>query len=607
MWLQLRRVGVPPLARLSQLVRLTQLTRLTLLVLCVVSAPSVSLAQASGGEAGPKKVVVQSFVGPRAAGLRSALVNNLETAGGIVVVPQDEVVQTAGSLNIHRRVLKENEYTIVARPLGVSAFLSGRVTRSRRGWALLVTVRNAATGSVLGSSTWSGQTFTGLNAVRTTAFRRLNGYLDAAQPPAAQPPAALAPAEPSTSGEGTTAGSEATGQASPGTGPSGADQGTSPGETPAPSTGQAAAQDSTQGDGKEAWYQQGEVEAPDEQGIAIDPEGVEGEATYDYVEYDPEAEYLEGAYEEVIIEVDRHPWAHVRFTGGAVRRSLNATALVFNNGRDPSGTNLLTEERQYKSAGLGHMEIGLEAEIYPWSAGKQQKMNWFGLVAGFRQSLFLSSETCRRRDSLSAPCTTDDVLTVPTNQMEVFGGARLRFRLGYKETDPKLKFDLGYGMFAFTFDRQTLLDVDPQRIVPPLRYSYLNFGTSLQFQVVPTYLDIIVGGAYRQGLSVGTDALQIWGTETSGFTGFDFNIELRSDAPYLGDGVYYGLRVDVFQFRTLFKGQAVCLVPGGACTGTDPWEPWPYDGEVTNVTGGFQTAVPDNYLRTSLVLGYRFD
>ncbi|MCA9581366.1 MAG: hypothetical protein KC416_06195, partial [Myxococcales bacterium] len=62
---------------------------------------------------------------------------------------------------------------------------------------------------------------------------------------------------------------------------------------------------------------------------------------------------------------ERYDWLRVAVVGGTLHRSLSAEAEVINNGRQPGGPATLTENRSYKSAGIGHGEVGLSAEFYP--------------------------------------------------------------------------------------------------------------------------------------------------------------------------------------------------------------------------------------------------
>jgi len=156
---------------------------------------ALSVLPAHVAEAQGQRVVVQRFSGPRGAALRRRLISNLEE-NGVSVVAEGEVRAARQGLGFGRR-LRGDQYTELARELGVAAYIDGRVRRQRRrGWSLAVRVRNAFDGEVLGTARWRGRRSRSLSSVRRNGYDRLSEYLSSAQSPGAppQPAAAAVPA-----------------------------------------------------------------------------------------------------------------------------------------------------------------------------------------------------------------------------------------------------------------------------------------------------------------------------------------------------------------------------------------------------------------------------
>lgn len=129
------------------------------------------------------RVVVERFRGPRGATSRRALVSDLEE-NGVVVIPEDEVSAAREELGFGRR-LEDAERIELARRLQASAFLDGRVVRSRRRWSLRVRVYNGLDGAELGRASWAGRTAASLSGVGRNGHSRLSEHLSQAGAPAA--------------------------------------------------------------------------------------------------------------------------------------------------------------------------------------------------------------------------------------------------------------------------------------------------------------------------------------------------------------------------------------------------------------------------------------
>ncbi len=152
-----------------------------LALLVVSAAPRPSVVEAQGSA----RVVVQRFRGPRGGVVRRHLIESLEE-NGLTVVPEADVRRARRELGFGRRI-EGAQYVELARVLGVSAFIDGRVTRRRRRWSLRVRVRNGYDGQELGDGRWAGRTASALAAIRRNGFRRLSDPLGRARGPSVSP------------------------------------------------------------------------------------------------------------------------------------------------------------------------------------------------------------------------------------------------------------------------------------------------------------------------------------------------------------------------------------------------------------------------------------
>jgi hypothetical protein len=542
--------------------------RVFLLVLIVASLATLAPLPAHA----ETKVAVLRFAGPQAARLRTGFVANLEQQAGIVLVDQDEITRTQNAMGL-RRLRRDRDYARVGAEVGVAAFVEGRVSRRRRRWSLIVRVRSGQDGSLLGTATWGGRNPGALSAVRRNGYERIAEYLELAgeSAPAASGDAATTSDRPwYASGRPTSGGPTRV-------------------EMPADGDGAGDAED-------------------DERPPALRGDGDDPDEPPD--DDDDEEPAADGA---------RTEWFVVKLLGGTLARSMTAEAEVRNecvmgaggmvtgrSCREPSatGTNI-QETRSYGSNFLGHGELGLGVEIYPGALPDGQPVPWLGLVGSFRYGLFLNTIGCRARPRAFDDCTEVDRFEIPTSQLELYVGARGRYRFGEGPSGLEMFADVGYGRFHFGFDIDALKDLEVLSIVPPLEYSYLQVGLGATYGIVPTYFTAGFRFDYRFGLDVGTDAKKVWGVLTSDMSGLLLAIDLRSDAPYIYPGVHFGLTVELFRFTTTYQGQTACL-QAGCDANTDPWEPWPFVGSEENVTGGIAEPVDDDYLRLSLVVGYSF-
>ncbi len=528
--------------------------------------------------------MVQPFAGPESSGLRQALIRNLEASGRYQVVPSKTLKKAQAMYKI-KRLRRAEDYQSMGYALRSPAFIQGRVRRARRQWTLVVTVRDAMTGDVAGRSTWSGRTLANLRAVGRNGAKRLEPKLAATQIPN-QPAAQRAEAKPKPKPK-------------------------PPRQKPAP-------------------VKRAEVKPkprPKPQPVAIRPPDVppeSGPAPADPANGepgDPNAPWYAkpGDEEDAPSEtpaagadkaVDRYTGLLLSAGVGGQYRDASAQVGVYERFRnpslDPTSTNIINEERLYQSSGLGHPEVNINLELYPGALLDKQVFPWLGLVGSFSHSLSvgLQAPPCSQ-----GGCPTANV-DLSVSQLEVYVGARGRYRFGDKARSALIFADVGWGMFSFDIDTNDLAQVARSDIFPPMEYNYVYLGAGIQYGLIPTYLTAKVFGGGRLGLVAGSDMREVWGTETPPSNGFSVGLELRSEAPYLFDGAFFALAVQYFQFSTKFRGQTACRTGncGDSQTNTpELWEPWPFEPgneDVLSPGGGVLETLKDSYVRFGVSFGY---
>lgn len=545
-----------------------------ILVLCLAT---VGLLLAGGapvwaqpGGAPVKRVVVEGIGGPQGGRLERLLLSNLQEASGIEVVSEDEAEEVARELGIDRRRWQEEDYVAIAEQLNVAAFIDGYVRRRRRRWGLIVRVRNGADGSRLGGRSWGGRTVGSLRGVRRNAYARLERYLQKAEAPAKPEP------EPKSEGE---SGSEGEG------GPEGQGAGTG--------------------------TQQADSEGEDREGGKDDSKGDEGQ--------DEQTDTDDSDDDSGPDAPRAYPGLGIQLLGGTLSRSLDATADVAACLRDPpiagsctaaqSNTNIITEDRQYQSGGIGHAELGFQMSLYPGALIEDRTFPWLGAMLRYRHSAGVKTTAGACRDGVR-DCPEQDVVDVSTSQRDIYLAARGRYWFWFGERALRLRGEVGWGNFRFRLSPEDLQLIQRDEIVPPFSYNYAQLGAAASVDLVPVYLSLGGEFGWRFGLGVGADTQRIWGAQTTDTQGFIAGVELRSRMPYVVEGAYVGLQVQFFRFETTFEGQSLCAGGGTNCPDTELWEPWPYEqgalGNTDNVVGGLENPVQDTYIRTSLVLGYEY-
>lgn len=297
----------------------------------------------------------------------------------------------------------------------------------------------------------------------------------------------------------------------------------------------------------------------------------------------------EGDDEEEGEEEDGENGRYDSFRGalalGTIARSMTATVAP----ERLAGMANSQESRSYASAGLGSGQIGADVEFYPGAFGSQA-FPYVGLVAGYHHSLFLNTQGC---DSTGNPCPTP-LVDVATAQQDYYIGLRGRYAIGHRRDGIELALNATYGGFSFSLDNDNLAQITPGTRVPTFGYSYLNLGLGANIGLVKQYLTLGLAAAFRVGLGLAADTRNAWGADSKGPSGFVLGLNVRSEAPYIADGMFFGLGFEYIHFSTTFSGQPACLAGAGMCTdATQLWE---------------QLTVPDpvsdNYVRLTLSIGY---
>lgn len=475
-------------------------------------------------ESGAVRVIVERFRGTRASTARSLLVQDL-TSAGFVVIPDAEVDQAAEAAGFSGR-LTDDQLVELARTLRAAASIDGRVARARRAWSLIVRVRNGADGSVLGSESWGGRSTSAIDGVGRTGAQRLDGYLRAARVPA-ETHVAAAPRH----------------------------------------------------------YEPVDEEVPN------DDEGEDEE-------------------EPPPSDTDRYDTGRFMLSGGTLWRSLATTVDVYAGQHDAGSATpeaIVQQDRRYYSAGIGHAELGGEADIFPGAFG-DQGFPYLGFLVAFRNSAFLST---------TAPVDgTDETISLPTNQFELRVGVRGRYRVGPRRGDMMLFADAGYSLSSFTFGTDELAQVARAFIVPPMDYHSIELGLGFDVAIIRDALSIALYGRGRIGVAIGGMARNVWGSDASPANGFTAGLELRHDATWIARGAFASVRFEYTQYITRFRGQPSCFMPTDTSPSCDSssepwndrslWELWPVNNE-GRVVGGPQDPVPDHYFRWGIYAGYAFD
>jgi len=310
----------------------------------------------------------------------------------------------------------------------------------------------------------------------------------------------------------------------------------------------------------------------------------------------------------------RYDAMRIMVLGGTLYRSMETMVSVYASQRGVSAASpeseFLDEVRRYQSGGIGHFELGGRLELYPGSFDEEQSFPYLGIVLELTHSIGVQSNGFDRLTA--AP------VTVPTDQLEVYAGLRLRYRFGPARREPEFHLDAGWGTFNFNLGLDQLQQIELDTIIPPMQHGYVQAAIGIEYGVVPTYLTLGLEVGGRIGTNIGGDTRNVWGTTTAPSNGVLVGAHLRVEIPDLVQGAFFAINVRYFLFSTDFQGQVGCAV-AAECAGFMPpwaddrlWEVWPVEppgggmADLDAVVGGPSSPVSDNYVRLQLAIGYAF-
>ncbi|MCA9608602.1 MAG: hypothetical protein KC619_23525 [Myxococcales bacterium] len=311
---------------------------------------------------------------------------------------------------------------------------------------------------------------------------------------------------------------------------------------------------------------------------------------------------------------NRYDAFRIMILGGTLYRSMDTTVTVYATQRgfspaDPA-SELLDEARTYHSGGIGHFELGGRFEIYPGAFDETQSFPYLGLAVDFTHSIGVQSNGFDRN--------TGEPVAVPTDQLELYVGARFRYRFGEARREPEFHLDAGWGTFSFNLGLDELQRIELDTIIPPMQHGYVQAALGIEYGVVPTYLTLGLSVGGRIGTNIGGDTRNVWGTQTGPSNGLLLEGSLRVEIPEIVQGFFMGINVRYFLFATDFRGQVGCAVAEECAGFMNPWddrrlwEVWPVEppgggmADLDAVVGGPQGPVIDHYVRLQLAIGYAF-
>ncbi len=635
------------------------------------------------------RIAVEGFSGPRASHLRSLVIANLEE-NNFEIVDSDDVDAAKREADVDGAMNTAEEYVEVARVARIDAFISGHVGRQRRSWSLGVRVRNGGTGAPIGGASWGGRTTSAMDGVRRNCSERLWEHLGEAHAPAqisarerderarrereTQERTAREAAEAERrereeeeaeqsrrTAERDRERDERDGRERDERDDERSTRGSRDDEEDERPARDDERDDRSRSRDDERADRGRDSERRDRDGRTRsrdDEEEDEGDDRDGRDSRDRRSDRSERStrersssrrrqrddcdprYDDDCDEEDEPeelPESETRYDSfrlaiatGSLYRDFGGTANVYAARRGGSSTadpeSIISERRHYGSAGIGHAELGVDAEIYP-GAFNNQTFPYLGFFGSFRHSLFLSARgQCRD----TTQCMTEEGTTlVSANSLELQLGARIRYRFGRNRRDFEMMIDGSYGYNAFNFDLEGLAKLNYDGIVAPMEYQGISVGGGFNYGVVPRYLFLSARLDYRIGLALGVNARNVWGVSSSYDNGLHMGMDLKHEVSWLDPNLFVTLRLEYFFFQTRFRGQVGCYTAGsvnGRCDDTrEPWladangapnlwERWPvrpgstdyYADESVAGAGGFENAVMDHYFRLGIILGYAF-
>ncbi len=488
------------------------------------------------------RVAVLPFRGAHAEVTRADVIEAVQSIPGVQLVPDMQTRNAATAMGIeHLERLRERERAALASQLHLQALVTGRITRKRRRRRkewILTVTVYDAQGASVGSSRWRGRSLGALRAVRRNGARRIGRLVSKA--------------------------SERSRAATTSSSTSGATWWQSTGAQPATST-------------PTTFPSQG---APQVTETAENESGTSGR---------------------------RAPAFSLALQGGLLARSLSAQVNVLQCVRErtcdpgmPLEGPTFSEARTYQSGGAGHAELGLSAAFYPGALEASQPIPWLGIYGAFSHSVGVNTSGPACQDDPACPTTS--VVQVPTGQLAMRGGVRLRFLPHFEERQGRLGIDVGWGRLQFDFDTAAVARLDRAYIVPPFDYQWAEFGAFAGIELVPRWLELGAEASLRLVYTPGEQARAIWGSSSS-TSAWSAGLWLRSALSVIAPGLFAELRVSWAAFSSTFSGQPACFQEPCNDGVYDLWEPWP---ERNGRTEGFDAPVSDVYRRIALRIGWQW-
>jgi len=290
---------------------------------------------------------------------------------------------------------------------------------------------------------------------------------------------------------------------------------------------------------------------------------------------------------------------------GFLRRAMQTSVLVDPAARGMAAGAPIPELRGYESEALGQAQVGLGVEIYPGALLSDPVIPFLGFRFRMAGAPWLAS--------LASSCVGDarcpiepGTVRVRTKQREFDLAVLGRYAIG----GHYLGGELGFGAFAFTFDRAAVQQLALTDILPSMHYRHVRLGLMGGVELVKPWLLVEARLAYLVGAGLGSATKEQWGTQSTARGGFDLGVEISTSLGMLVDGLRVGLYLDFTLLRARFRGQTACVAddPLQCTTARSLWEPWPAADGVrgSDVTGGVPGDVSDKYLRYGLSISYDF-
>lgn len=280
---------------------------------------------------------------------------------------------------------------------------------------------------------------------------------------------------------------------------------------------------------------------------------------------------------------------------GMSKRWFSADYLV---DRETSGAgytfdgNLTTPEtRELTIPGIGHPELHLDLEFFPGALLADPVVPFLGVVfqASYAFGINVQGRGCLAADPERECTAPNQAVELGASQYEIYGGIRFDYDVLAEGKGLFITAELGFGVFAATFDEADVFRLRRDDVIPSMSYRYLNLAAGVRYFVMPD-LAIGVHGAYRLVPQLGSTTRDMIGIDSSA-SGWTVGALFEARLNTVADGFIFRLGVDMVSFSATADGASAYAQ--GATTGTREslWE---------FVRGDSS----DRFLRLHLGLGY---